>query len=264
MTAGGSTGTTDPSGPAAGRTAAGRADIGRVYDVGGTPVRVWRGRLADESADEDLRLLSAEEFVRYRTFQAAVQAARYAGAHAALRRALASVLGVHPAAIEFGRAPCPVCGERRHGRPVITYPETGLEFSLSHSGADWLCAVADGTAVGADIEHLRPQAPPGLYEAVLSAAELSYLMSRSREMWPAEFARCWTRKEAVVKGSGVGVVTDLRRVEVHPDCATAVVVHRGAEGGPDTWVVRDLPAGPGHRAALAVAAARWPGPAVRR
>lgn len=258
MTARGSTGTTDPSGPAAGRVAAGRPDAGqevagRVYDVGGTPVRVWRGRLADEPADEDLRLLSKEESVRYRSFHASVPAARYAGAHAALRRALASVLGADPAAIEFGRDPCPVCGGRRHGRPVITFPETGLEFSLSHSGAAWLCAAADGTAVGADVERLRPQAPPGLHEAVLSAAERSYLASRPHETWPAEFARCWTRKEAVVKGSGVGVATDLRRVEVRPDRATAVVVHRGAEGGPDTWAVRDLPAGPGHRAALAVA-----------
>ena len=70
------------------------------------------------------------------------------------------------------------------------------------------------------------------------------------------FYRLWTRKEAVVKGSGVGVATDLRRVEVRPDRATALVGHRGAEGGPDTWAVRDLPAGPGHRAAVAVAVVR--------
>lgn len=262
MTAGGTVGgKTDPYGPDSGRVDSGRvaadwAEAGRVYDVLGTPVPVWRGRLADEPGEEDLRLLSAQESVRYRSFHAPVLAARYAGAHAALRRALASVLHTDPAAIEFGRDPCPVCGERKHGRPVITFPVTGVQFSLSHSGPDWLCAVADGTAVGADVERLRRQVPPGLHEAVLSPAERSYLTSRPPETWPAEFARCWTRKEAVVKGSGVGVATDLRRVEVRPDRATALVGHRGAEGGPDTWAVRDLPAGPGHRAAVAVAVVR--------
>ena len=164
MTAGGTVGgKTDPYGPDSGRDDSGRvaadwAEAGRVYDVLGTPVPVWRGRLADEPGEEDLRLLSAQESVRYRSFHAPVLAARYAGAHAALRRALASVLHTDPAAIEFGREPCPVCGERKHGRPVITFPVTGVQFSLSHSGPDWLCAVADGIAVGADVEPASPGA----------------------------------------------------------------------------------------------------------
>ncbi|WP_173019478.1 4'-phosphopantetheinyl transferase family protein [Streptomyces alkaliphilus] len=224
--------------------------------MAGTSVRIWQGRLAEAPADEDLRLLSGEESARYRSFHSPLPAARYAGAHAALRRALGSVLGTGPAAIGFGRALCPLCGAPRHGRPVITFPLTRLHFSLSHSGADWLCAVAEGVAVGADVEGLRPQAPPELYEAVLSASELTYLARRPPQTRPVEFARCWTRKEAVMKGSGTGLAADPRRVEVHPDHGTALVRHRDAGSAPATWAVPDLPAGPGHRAAVAVARAR--------
>ncbi|MER6917435.1 4'-phosphopantetheinyl transferase superfamily protein [Streptomyces sp. NPDC000594] len=227
---------------------------GRTYEVGGVPVRVWRCRLGTAAPTaRELRTLSDEETARYRSFHDPVRAAWYARAHTGLRRALAPLLEVAPARVVFGRGPCPTCDDPRHGRPVITAPATELEISLSRSGPYWLCAVTESVPVGADIERLRPSYATGLPEAVLGAAELAHLRSVPPGARAVEFLRCWTRKEAVVKGSGVGITTDLRGVAVRPDLPLAVVRHRAAAGGPDTWAVRDLPAGTDHLAALAVA-----------
>ncbi|MEV8530865.1 4'-phosphopantetheinyl transferase superfamily protein [Streptomyces sp. NPDC051211] len=228
---------------------------GSEVELAGTRLRIWRGRLPGEPAEEDLRVLSAEETARYRSFPTAVGAARYAAAHAAVRRRLAPLLGTRPEAVVFGRTPCPTCGAPAHGRPRITYPPTSLELSLSRTGAYWLCAVAEGAEVGADIERLRPSYVPGLTRAVLSPREQAYVAAaRPDGGRSVAFTRCWTRKEAVVKASGVGVSTDLRRVEVRPDLPVAVVRHRAAGPGPAAWMVRDLPAGQDHLAAVAVAA----------
>ncbi|WP_408991020.1 4'-phosphopantetheinyl transferase family protein [Streptomyces sp. 1268] len=221
----------------------------------GTRVRIWRGRLSGRPAEEDLLVLSAEETARYRAFPDPAGAARYAAAHAAVRRRLAPLLGTRPEAVVFGRTGCPTCGAATHGRPRIVDPPTPLELSLSRSGAYWLCAVAEGTPVGADIERLRPSYVPGLTEAVLSPQERAYVAAAApiggRSV---AFTRCWTRKEAVVKASGVGISTDLRRVEVRPGLPEALVRHGAAGSGPHTWAVRDLPAGRDHLAAVAVAA----------
>lgn len=228
---------------------------GSEIELAGTRLQIWRGWLPGQVAEEDLRVLSAEETARYQNFPDPVGAARYAAAHAAVRRRLALLLGTRPEALVFDRTPCPTCGSATHGRPRISHPPTPLELSLSRSGAYWLCAVAEGIRVGADIERLRSSYVEGLTEAVLSARERAYVAAAG----PASghsvaFTRCWTRKEAVVKASGVGVSTDLRRVEVRPDLSEALVRHGAAGFGPNAWVVRDLPAGRDHLAAVAVAA----------
>ncbi|WP_336324106.1 4'-phosphopantetheinyl transferase family protein [Streptomyces lavendofoliae] len=224
-------------------------------ELAGTRVRIWRGWLSGRPAEEDLLVLSAEETARYRAFPDPVGAARYARAHAAVRRRLAPLLGTRPEAVVFGRTPCPTCGSAAHGRPRIVHPPTTLEVSLSRSGAYWLCAVSEGTRVGADIERLRPSYVPGLGAAVLSPHEQVYVAAAAPGGGRSvAFTRCWTRKEAVVKASGVGISTDLKRVEVRPELTEVLVRHGAAGFRPDTWVVRDLPAGRDHLAAVAVAA----------
>ncbi|MCI0385834.1 4'-phosphopantetheinyl transferase superfamily protein [Streptomyces sp. CNQ085] len=223
--------------------------------VGGVRVRAWRGRSPGTAAPEDLRVLSGRELERFHSFRDPAAAAWYAGAHASMRHRVGLLLGTAPERVEFGRSPCPGCGETAHGKPVITAPETSLQLSLSRSGPYWLCAVAEGAAVGADIERLRPRYAPGLFEAVLSTPELARLAARPADARAAEFTRHWTRKEAVVKASGIGVATDLRRVQVRTDLPVALVQHQGAPSGPAAWFVWDLPAGPDFLSALAVPAA---------
>ncbi|MFJ9178098.1 4'-phosphopantetheinyl transferase family protein [Streptomyces sp. NPDC102360] len=216
-------------------------------------VHIWQGRVPDLLDPRDAALLCEEELAIVRRRSQDV-ATRYAGAHAALRRVLARYLGTPPELIRFGRRPCPRCDHPEHGRPCVTDPATGLEFNLSRSGPYWILAVVADRQVGVDLEDARTLDFRGSAEHVMSDAELAYLRGRRTEPdQMAAFFRCWTRKEAVVKASGVGIVADLRTVDVRPDRADLVLVQHEEPTGPGRWLVQDLPAGPHLFAALALA-----------
>ncbi|MEU8436259.1 4'-phosphopantetheinyl transferase superfamily protein [Streptomyces sp. NPDC029216] len=221
----------------------------------GPRLRVWSGQSADTFETDDLDLLQPEERTRYTSFRDGIRGTRYAAAHIAVRRHLGELLNCDAGEIRFGRYACPGCGSPHHGRPFIRTPRTSWELSLSRSGPYWLCAVADGMRVGADIEVLRPVNVAQFTGAVLTDGELSYMAGLPAERMQAEFIRCWTRKEAVAKATGIGIEAALSSLDVAPAQPRAVVRH-GVAGCPaDTWVVQDLPAGPDHFCAVAFPAA---------
>ncbi|MFF0445668.1 4'-phosphopantetheinyl transferase family protein [Streptomyces sp. NPDC004609] len=243
--------------PAGGPSRADRYRTGRTAtaeyrDLAGSgAVHVWRGRAPDQPDAADTALLSADELLVVRR-RSGGQGAGYAGAHAALRRILARYLGTPPRDIAFGRRRCPRCADPRHGRPSVGSPATGLDFNLSRSGPHWMVAVTAGRPVGVDLEAARTLDFDGSAALVMSPPERARLRSRTTGSDRIDtFFRAWTRKEAVVKASGVGVVADLRTVDVRPDLAGPVSVRHQEPGGTGRWLVQDLPAGPGLYAALA-------------
>ncbi|WP_409468010.1 4'-phosphopantetheinyl transferase family protein [Streptomyces sp. HC307] len=221
-------------------------------------VLVRSGRSVRCPDPRDLAVLSPEEKARARRFREPRRAAAYAAAHAAARRCLGERLGSPAGEIHFGRRPCPGCGKPDHGRPVVDWPRTSWESSLSRSGPHWLFAAADGVRIGVDIERVRPVSLNTLSSAVLSEAERDYLADIEPYLRQAAFIRCWTRKEAVVKASGIGIEAILSQIDVQPWEPRAVVEHRVAGCPTVTWAIRDLPAGPGYSASLALPAEAQP------
>ncbi|WP_371596959.1 4'-phosphopantetheinyl transferase superfamily protein [Streptomyces sp. NBC_00564] len=217
-------------------------------------VAVWSGRATGHLVPDDIDILSPEERQRFSAFRDPVRAANFATAHAEVRRCLAQVLDLDPGAIRFGRHPCAGCGQSVHGRPYIQHPHTDWEFSLSRSGPYWLCAAAAGMRVGVDLECVRRTDFGSLASVVLSESERTYFQGVPAGRRDAEFIRCWTRKEAVVKASGIGVEATLGNIDVGPGRRAAVVSHSAAGCEVDTWLVTDLPTGSDYFSALAVPA----------
>ncbi|MFJ9099157.1 4'-phosphopantetheinyl transferase family protein [Streptomyces sp. NPDC102405] len=214
-------------------------------------VHIWRGRAPDTLAPDATDVLSDDETAMVRRLPEPA-AGRYAAAHAAVRRVLSGYLGVPPREVVLGRRPCPRCAHPEHGRPRIDWPPTDLDFNLSRSGPHWLLAVVVGHQVGVDLEDDRSLDVEGASRFVMSASELTHILSAPDG--PARthaFLRCWTRKEAVVKAIGVGIITDLSEVDVQPATDGPVLVAHTEPTGPDTWVVQDLPVTDGAFAALA-------------
>jgi 4'-phosphopantetheinyl transferase len=149
--------------------------------------------------------LSCDELARAERFHSDLHRARYIVGRATLRRVLADRVGCSPAAIRLSYG--------TNGKPMLESSRGHVEFNLAHSGGDAVIALADGAAVGVDIELLRPIADlESLAHLVFSDAELCEL-----ELAPdlvSAFLNGWTRKEAYVKALGMGFTAPLREITV--------------------------------------------------
>ena len=88
-----------------------------------------------------------------------------------------------------------------------------IEFNIAHSGGDAIIALAEGVAIGVDIELLRPIADvESLARVVFSDAERRQLELAADPV--LAFLNGWTRKEAYVKALGVGLTAPLKEISV--------------------------------------------------
>ncbi len=165
---------------------------------------------------------------------------RYLVAHVAVRWLLGEHLGVAPSAVRLTRQPCTECGGP-HGRPVVA-GATGVHFSLSHAG-DLVAVALAVVPVGVDVEEVpTPQVVAQTAPTALHPGELAELAALPVAARPAAFARCWTRKEAYLKGTGTGLNTP------------PATVRAGAGPRPARipgWRVEDVPTLPGYAASVA-------------
>lgn len=170
-----------------------------------------------------------------------------------LRQLLGSYLGEAPGRVllsegEFGKLHL-----SEHLEP------DALCFNLSHAGSYLLIATAAGCEVGVDLEEIcgdldyRPMA-----ERYFAPAEQQQLFALESACQLEAFYRCWTRKEAYLKGTGAGFSqpANLFQVSLTPDAPAALIAHQGCPEAPQRWSLRDVPAPAGYCAAVAVQLAR--------
>lgn len=113
--------------------------------------------------------------------------------HELLRRAAARFTGKDPGPI----------GRGEWGKPF--FPDhPALHFSISHSGAYWLCAFSE-RPVGIDIQHCGSFLPPEkLSRRFFHPREDSFLAAENYQ----RFYDLWTAKESFVKFTGRGFYDD--------------------------------------------------------
>ncbi|WP_374985379.1 4'-phosphopantetheinyl transferase family protein [Streptomyces fradiae] len=195
--------------------------------------------------DEEERA-SAARFTRTRArevFLTSRAAQRLVGAH---------YLGVPPTAVTV-RRDCAHCATEPpvpHGRPRFAHgTPPPVDYSVSHTEEHLLIAVTGHGVVGVDIEargSLRDA--DALPAAVLTPAEREHytaLPARERPDW---LLTAWTRKEAAMKLTGLGLRASPRHLDVRGPQVTAGPI----PGWPDTPIhLYPLPAPEAHTAALA-------------
>lgn len=217
-------------------------------------VGLWRASLdIGAPALEALgRVLSAEERQRATRLRRPQDRRRFVTAHGWLRCVLASYLGCHPSRVPLLRAP--------GGKPCLGSGCAWLRFNLSHAGEIALLAVARGHEVGVDVEALAPDLPvEALAHRVLTAAERRLLDEGPRVRREHAFLALWTRKEAYLKGLGVGLRLDPAAADLGaPLTCQGAIVNEVQVG---SWRLRDVDAGVGYIAAIAVRGTRMPLPA---
>jgi 4'-phosphopantetheinyl transferase len=147
-----------------------------------------------------------------------------------LRGLLGMYLNVPPKSLEFHY--------NEFGKPFLS-PALAfrIEFSVSHSGDRALFAFVREVSVGVDLEAIRPLADlAGMVKTCLSPSEQQRFGALPTDQRLASFFRIWTRKEALSKAIGTGLLdTRLDLDALDPK-----------------WQIVDVDVGPGFSAALAV------------
>jgi 4'-phosphopantetheinyl transferase len=164
-----------------------------------------------------------------------------------LRTLLGQYLSQSPGSFRFA--------ERARGKPdLVSEPNDGIRFNVSHSGELGLLAFARDREVGIDVERRDPDRDLlALAEQVFTAGENAALRALPSAERPNAFFTCWTRKEAFIKatGHGVSLLLDVE-VTLRPDEPARVIRAPAAVSSYPDWSMFDLPALPHSAAALVV------------
>lgn len=109
--------------------------------------------------------------------------------------------------LRFGIEGCPSFCYNEHGKPFLPlYPD--VHFSISHCKTAVGCLTSNRPC-GLDIEHIRT-AKPDLVNHTMNRQEAADIFNAPNP--DVAFTRLWTRKEAVLKLLGTGLVDDLHHV----------------------------------------------------
>jgi 4'-phosphopantetheinyl transferase len=162
-----------------------------------------------DAPDVDLReVLSPAERARADAFRHELHRRRFTAGRGRLRELLAAYAGGDPAAVVLAEGP--------NGKPELAGAE--LRFNLAHSEGIAVCAVARAE-VGVDVEVSRRDRPTQwrqIAERFFAGEEVARLQRLADQAGWLEFLRLWTLKEACLKGTGLGLLTDPRSFSVAP------------------------------------------------
>ncbi|NUN97435.1 MAG: 4'-phosphopantetheinyl transferase superfamily protein [Candidatus Omnitrophica bacterium] len=208
-------------------------------------VHVWMARVEDSGRriEDLLDALPPGDIERANRFRFEEDRLRSLLAVGMVRTLLGGYLGLDPREVAFSIEP--------HGRPFVqeSLNPSGVDFNLSHSG-DWvLGAFALGRRVGVDVEWEKRELPrmEKIARRYFAEEEVAHLMEVPEERRHSAFFRLWTRKEALIKCHGGGLLVPLDSFSVLEDRAFF-------RNGSDTraWRLSDLSVEGSYRAALAV------------
>ena len=210
-------------------------------------VHLWSALLDDLDPPEGATCLDVAERTRAARFAHVRDAIRFRHSRWMYRSVLSRYLGLAPADVRYASSPS--------GRPELDADgETGLRFNASESGGIALLALTVRTPVGTDVER-----PGDLVDRLAIARAVFHhdewkaiaVLGDDAEQ-TAAFYRCWTRKEAVGKGVGLGLHLKFDRFVVGVDARESPwpVALQPPHG---RWMLLDLSTPPAIYGALAVA-----------
>ena len=215
-------------------------------------IHVWKASVAAYTPYERAlgSLLEAGELERGMRFYFDSDRVRHVVSRGVLRTLAGHYLGKPPAALRFGLGP--------YGKPHLDGDNAGdLVFNLSHSGDVVLIALASSGRIGVDVEYWTQRRDAEgidrIAESVFSAAERAALRVLAPADRRAASFMVWSRKEAYIKATGLGVSHGLDHFDVSADIGEARLLadRRGAVDVGD-WALYDLAPGHGYSGALAI------------
>ncbi|MBK8226300.1 MAG: 4'-phosphopantetheinyl transferase superfamily protein [Flavobacteriales bacterium] len=169
--------------------------------------KLWLASIAELRAASDRykALLDPDERIRAERFRFEADRERFVLGHGFLRETLAAAMGIAPSEIRYGRS--------THGKPFIEGHSARFNFSDTKDAV--LVGFTERADLGIDLETMTRRvdhdAVAGHYFTEEEVVALQVLDGPARKR---RFLELWTRKEAVLKASGVGIMEDLKEMRV--------------------------------------------------
>jgi 4'-phosphopantetheinyl transferase len=165
--------------------------------------------------DKLINDLSTSEQERANRFHFEKDRNRFIIGHFLLRNVLAHYLNCDTQKIQFARM--------EFGKPFV--PDApDLNFNFSDTKDAILIGVTDASPIGVDIETIsRDVDHEGVAEHYFTRSEIQELNDSSDPK--QRFLEFWTRKESILKASGVGIMDDVRVLQVNQPDQTVTISH---------------------------------------
>lgn len=216
-------------------------------------VDIWSIPLDSTTSPIEKDWLAADEQARAARFYFERDTRRYTMGRASLRLILSHYTGLAPDALQFTY--------NAYGKPALQAEQNrdAVEFNLSHTGGQALCAVTHGYAVGIDIEEIKPLDYLQLASTVFSEQEQVTLQRLTPDERQLAFFNGWTRKEAYIKAHGKGLSMPLAEFDVTlaPGAPTRLLATRPNPEDAARWSLFGWTIGTTYVAALAIAGQQW-------
>ncbi len=214
-------------------------------------VHVWRATLDLPPSDVQAleQILAADERARANKFHFQKDRTHFVVARGILRAILGRYLSRDPRTLHFCYS--------QYGKPSLVSEACSdpLFFNVSHSHGMALYAISRTLNIGVDIEYMRMDIEcEQIAVRFFSPYEVNMLLVVPKGVQHEAFFNCWTRKEAYIKGRGLGLSLDLNQFDVSLTPGEPAAILNIREEGQDVsrWSLHALSPGPGYKAALAI------------
>jgi 4'-phosphopantetheinyl transferase len=188
--------------------------LAKPPQLGADDVHAWAVPLdvSHDAYEDVLATLAFDERQRASEFRVDDPRRRYVIARGTLRRLLGEYLDVLPTAVELR------IDQNQKPHLAREHATSKLHFNVSHSCDLAVIGFARGCEVGVDVEQLRDV---GQLEQIarryFHPTETSAVLAAPESARNVAFLRCWTGKEAILKGLGTGIVENLAGFQVPID-----------------------------------------------
>jgi 4'-phosphopantetheinyl transferase len=202
--------------------------------------------------------LSPDERSRAERLKGAARKRTFIAGRTALRAVLGAYLETPASEVDFEYGP--------NGKPTLSGAASTLQFNISHSATYAVCAIAQDTAVGVDIEAVRPVSRAlAIARDEFRPSELEELLAVKPAARNKAFLTCWTCKEAVLKALGCASANSMRDPEIDftADDAPKLLSWQGSHRAAKDWTLRCLSLPPSFVGAMAVQGAVTSVPSFR-
>lgn len=169
------------------------------FDLNLNQINVFKVSVSEKFKDIEIsyeEVLSAAEVAKSKKYLQVADRIRFITSKYFLRILVSKFLNIAPNAIEFGY--------QKNKKPKVC----GVEFNVSHSGDIILIAIST-TAIGIDIESIdKPFEFKTLIDICFHPDEHKFLINNNLK----NFYTFWTRKEALLKATGEGLVDHMELI----------------------------------------------------